>query len=79
MGAGGASGQRCPRVPSHALGLRMSAMLPNSPRCHTLCLPAPQALNTPRPLALPATRRCLDNAVMVFTSTRQEVDEQWGL
>lgn len=23
--------------------------------------------------------RCLDNAVMVFTSTRQEVDEQWGL
>ena len=26
-----------------------------------------------------APRRCLDNAVMVFTSTRQEVDEQWGL
>jgi sucrose-phosphate synthase len=26
-----------------------------------------------------AEERCLDNAVMVFTSTRQEVDEQWGL
>ncbi|KAL4458202.1 hypothetical protein ABPG75_013067 [Micractinium tetrahymenae] len=26
-----------------------------------------------------AEERCLDNAIMVFTSTRQEVDEQWGL
>lgn len=26
-----------------------------------------------------AEERCLDTAVMVFTSTRQEVDEQWGL
>ena len=26
-----------------------------------------------------AEERCLDNAMLVFTSTRQEVDEQWGL
>lgn len=26
-----------------------------------------------------AEERCLDNALMVFTSTKQEVDEQWGL
>jgi sucrose-phosphate synthase len=26
-----------------------------------------------------AEERCLDTAAMVFTSTRQEVDEQWGL
>ncbi|GAB4822201.1 hypothetical protein N2152v2_009247 [Parachlorella kessleri] len=26
-----------------------------------------------------AEERCLDHAVMVFTSTQQEIDEQWGL
>jgi sucrose-phosphate synthase len=26
-----------------------------------------------------AEERCLDAALMVFTSTKQEVDEQWGL
>ncbi|PSC69593.1 Sucrose-phosphate synthase [Micractinium conductrix] len=26
-----------------------------------------------------AEERCLDNALMVFTSTRQEIEEQWGL
>ena len=26
-----------------------------------------------------AEERCLDNAMMVFTSTQQEIDEQWGL
>ena len=26
-----------------------------------------------------AEERCLDNAMLVFTSTQQEIDEQWGL
>ena len=26
-----------------------------------------------------AEERCLDSALMVFTSTRQEVEQQWGL
>ena len=26
-----------------------------------------------------AEERCMDTAFMVFTSTKQEIDEQWGL
>lgn len=56
-------------------GTALATPPPMLPSAHTrarlIMLALPQPPNRPR--------SCLDNAVMVFTSTRQEVDEQWGL
>lgn len=53
-----------------------------APFSYTCMPPFRPALRSPGLCATPQPtqpRSCLDNAVMVFTSTRQEVDEQWGL
>ena len=60
--------------------------LPPCCRCRCRC-PAPAGAMTRAEIEeayaigrrIEAEERCLDNAMLVFTSTRQEVDEQWGL
>ena len=82
--------QRSTPVPLHLLDFRPPAL--HRLLACTRCPPPPPPPPPPGAMTaaevdetykigrrIEAEERCLDSALMVFTSTRQEVEQQWGL